>query len=84
MTQRSPDGEHIDSPAEGQFDIYIVSVNGGHGAWRTLVIQVTARQGFSIQCFGLASGKISTIANLEKTEGPGLAVSPDARWIWSA
>jgi Tol biopolymer transport system component len=37
--------------------------------------------GFSIQFFSFASGKIRTIATLEKTEGPGLAVSPDGRWI---
>ena len=40
--------------------------------------------GFSLQFFSFASGKIRTIANLEKTEGPGLAVSPDGRWIFYA
>ena len=41
----------------------------------------TAATGFYLQFFSIATGKIKTIAALEKTVGCGLAVSPDGRWI---
>ena len=40
-----------------------------------------ASKGSSIQFFSFATGKIEPIATLEKTEGGGLAVSPDGRWM---
>jgi hypothetical protein len=65
MTERSPDGEQIDSPAQGQFDIYIVSVNGGHGAWRTLVIQA-ARQVFPFSVSALPAERSAPSPTLKK------------------
>jgi Tol biopolymer transport system component len=40
-----------------------------------------ASKGFSVQFFDFVTGKIKTIITSEKTEGVGLTVSPDARWI---
>jgi hypothetical protein len=42
--------------------------------------QSTAK-GSSIQLFSFATGTIKPIANLERSSGPGLTVSPDGRWM---